>query len=741
MLDEGWQVCYTDGTGRAGHTASAFVTEARRNFGSTRLGNQIQRHASAAIILKTVDITFDCLDFNEQRAALGSIKDWEDLDRPIWIQEEQVIHKTKYQNFNTFRALEVTPERMNTAIARGNQLLESNLDDLPEFTREGTVDQIEEALRNPTMAILALDPVSEQIEDSITVHNHPGLSFHKEIEVPDSQDSAAAGSWEDSDSDMGSDSTTKPTIKSTRKAPLPTTTPEEDAHMLGFTPVSQAIATESIGTYDPYAKVIRDSQDKDNTATIFHDAPETDDTPALSPAFHQFPNEGLDDTASEESNTSIAEWNKSVTNNWDSRSALEGDRIDQLEVSIQKTVAVGVEQIVEASRVEKESTEAHSAVLVNIANDVTGHFEAQRMEFKETLQNLAEAQEETTKLYSNLGKTFNEHMRAQSIELTLIQDCLMAGLNLAVAAVRDEGAASRVKDLEDRLEIYRVLGEIYKDINSIKKAREMSEWHPYQASHSPSGTPRGHPFSPPFRPPPTGTSGGCPFSPPFLPLPTSPPLSRPPITVRVMEGTNFAVPVLGESTAPTPTPTGKRGLKEDIEFIDLSMTPNMPNLAIILSLPAGTISPKVSTDSRMSNCPVLLNKGAAPAKLYDSRHADSNSKPLECGGAKAPKADLTPKKSSPIEMTSNVTLSKQAGKEPMFIEPAIPLPLLPNKPTSPHTPRTEGKNKEVASEAGKFSSKLGTNTLKKTKEVIHHAKSHNLQRPSKPLLPKRPKDK
>lgn len=34
-------------------------------------------------------ITFDCPDHNSQRAALGSVKDWEDLDRLIWIQEEE----------------------------------------------------------------------------------------------------------------------------------------------------------------------------------------------------------------------------------------------------------------------------------------------------------------------------------------------------------------------------------------------------------------------------------------------------------------------------------------------------------------------------------------------------------------------------------------------------------------------------------------------------------------------------
>ncbi|RPB27262.1 hypothetical protein L211DRAFT_866125 [Terfezia boudieri ATCC MYA-4762] len=34
-------------------------------------------------------ITFVCPVYNDQRSALGGIKDWEDLDRPIWIKEEE----------------------------------------------------------------------------------------------------------------------------------------------------------------------------------------------------------------------------------------------------------------------------------------------------------------------------------------------------------------------------------------------------------------------------------------------------------------------------------------------------------------------------------------------------------------------------------------------------------------------------------------------------------------------------
>ncbi|KAF8437040.1 hypothetical protein BGX38DRAFT_1262316 [Terfezia claveryi] len=33
-------------------------------------------------------LIFHCPDISEQRTALGSIKDWEDLDRPIWVKEE-----------------------------------------------------------------------------------------------------------------------------------------------------------------------------------------------------------------------------------------------------------------------------------------------------------------------------------------------------------------------------------------------------------------------------------------------------------------------------------------------------------------------------------------------------------------------------------------------------------------------------------------------------------------------------
>ncbi|KAF8441805.1 hypothetical protein BGX38DRAFT_1203504 [Terfezia claveryi] len=109
---------------------------------------------------------------------------------------------------------------------------------------------------------------------------------------------------------MGSDSTAIPR-KYQPDTPLSPTTPVEDAASLGFT------------------REVLDSQGEDDSATVFHDSPESisphdliPDTPAPSPDFHQFANEALDNTCSSEhdSSTSVVDW--------DSRSALEGDRFD-----------------------------------------------------------------------------------------------------------------------------------------------------------------------------------------------------------------------------------------------------------------------------------------------------------------------------------------------------------------------------------------------------------------------------
>ncbi|KAF8434262.1 hypothetical protein BGX38DRAFT_1288543, partial [Terfezia claveryi] len=226
------------------------------------------------------------------------------------------------------------------------------------------------------------------------------------------------------------------------------------------------------------------------------------------------------------------------------------------------------------------------------------------------------------------------------------------------------------------------IGDIHKDVHDIKKAIEASNIHPYQAGHSltPSASSSSTPTRWWVRPQtlPTGLS------------------------------TNANQALVSNYHASIAAP------KKDIEVIDLSTTPNTPVLIEAPSLPTGTISPRISIDSRMSGCPAVFNKGAAPSTLADSQHADTNSKPLECGGAKAPRADFpktNPIKSTPIGMASKVTPPKQAGKKPTSIEPAIPSPPLPAKPTLPQAPQTKMKDKEVASEADKISPKPGSEIL------------------------------
>ncbi|KAF8441804.1 hypothetical protein BGX38DRAFT_814722 [Terfezia claveryi] len=357
-----------------------------------------------------------------------------------------------------------------------------------------------------------------------------------------------------------------------------------------------------------------------------------------------------------------------------------------MEVSLQKCFATGVEQIVQASKEEKKSTEEHSAVLVNIANDVTGHFEAQRHEFQKALQSLVVAQEEVTKLYSNLGKSFNEHMRAQGTEITLMKDQAMAGINLAVAAIREEGVASRAKDSQDRLEMYKAIGDIHKDVNTIKRVLEAFEGHPYRAGYSLTPSTSSSSTSPkwwsPALPPPLPKTCNTTPAAPASPVGTTP--SEPPPRIMSLISNYHA---------------SKQASKKDIEVIDLSTTSNTPEPTKAPSLPAGTISLEISIDTRMSGCPALLNKGAAPPTLTNSQYADTNSKPLECGGAKAPKVDFqkpTQKKSTSIEMAPKAAPLKQAGKKSTFIKLAATISSsVTNRPCQPSVRRGPGLRAEV----------------------------------------------
>lgn len=55
-----------------------------------KIGKEGQQHANAVTKHKSGrHIVFDCPEYSEQMKALGNIENWEDLDRPIWIAEEE----------------------------------------------------------------------------------------------------------------------------------------------------------------------------------------------------------------------------------------------------------------------------------------------------------------------------------------------------------------------------------------------------------------------------------------------------------------------------------------------------------------------------------------------------------------------------------------------------------------------------------------------------------------------------
>ncbi|KAF8433844.1 hypothetical protein BGX38DRAFT_1275887 [Terfezia claveryi] len=352
---------------------------------------------------------------------------------------------------------------------------ETSPETLPEFMREGSVDEIYEAFLDPEVAVLAINPVGEQIPESITLD-------------ADSN----------SDSDMGSDNTATP---ARHLSPI---TPAEDIRSLGF-------------------GEIPDSQDQDSSdidaKTVFQDCQEPEDT-LNPPSFHEFRNEALVDIMSQDDATKDGEGTISrddSVNDWNSRSALEGDRFDQLEITVyktvsdkaadtqkavsdrisavQKTIADGYSSLAEVSRKEKEKMEEHSGILVNIANDISGHFETQREETKRGLLKLEEDQKEITNLYNNLRMVFNKHMRAQGLELIKLQEHLLAGFYEAVAAIKEEGRVSRAKDSEDRFKLSEAISEVYKETNTIKRAIEYADWHPYNTG-SPSCQSSAAPKSP-----------------------------------------------------------------------------------------------------------------------------------------------------------------------------------------------------------------------------------------------------
>ncbi|KAF8431556.1 hypothetical protein BGX38DRAFT_1277222 [Terfezia claveryi] len=88
---------------------------------------------------------------------------WRDSGRLVVI-----IKGTAYRTLNsytTFGAAAIDGDRLDRAIARGHQILETSPENLLEFAREGSEDEIYGAFLNPEAAVLALDPVEEQIQE------------------------------------------------------------------------------------------------------------------------------------------------------------------------------------------------------------------------------------------------------------------------------------------------------------------------------------------------------------------------------------------------------------------------------------------------------------------------------------------------------------------------------------------------------------------------------------------------
>ncbi|KAF8442559.1 hypothetical protein BGX38DRAFT_1272382 [Terfezia claveryi] len=231
---------------------------------------------------------------------------WKDSGRLVVI-----IHGTAYRTLNsysTFLAAAIPKDRLERLIAKGHQMLETNPKNLPDFIKEGSEDEIYGALFNPEATVLSLDLVEEQIFESVTVKTHPGLSLTiRDLQEP-----------EDSDSDISSNNTV--TLRDCSRHISPTTL-MEDATGLGFDeiPDSQSLG----GSEDELMSTEETAKDDRDTETVFQDCQEPEDTPTL-PPFLEFGKETIDETMSQ----------YDPTKDWNSKSALEGDRFDQMEIVV-----------------------------------------------------------------------------------------------------------------------------------------------------------------------------------------------------------------------------------------------------------------------------------------------------------------------------------------------------------------------------------------------------------------------
>ncbi|KAF8442561.1 hypothetical protein BGX38DRAFT_1272384 [Terfezia claveryi] len=160
-------------------------------------------------------------------------------------------------------------------------------------------------------------------------------------------------------------------------------------------------------------------------------------------------------------------------NDWNSRSALEGDRFDQLESQFIRQYQTRPQiprRKGKDGRAQRDLSEYRKRCLRT--------FRDPREEMKRGLLNWRRLKGDYN-LYNNLGMVFNEHMRVQGLELIKLQEHLLAGFHEAVAAIKEEGRVSRAKDSEDRLKLYEAISEVHKETNTIRRALEQADWHPY----------------------------------------------------------------------------------------------------------------------------------------------------------------------------------------------------------------------------------------------------------------------
>ncbi|KAF8437318.1 hypothetical protein BGX38DRAFT_1274161 [Terfezia claveryi] len=156
---------------------------------------------------------------------------------------------------------------------------------------------------------------------------------------------------------------------------------------------------------------------------------------------------------------------------------------------------------------------------------------------------------------------------------------------MAVASIREEGAASRVKDSEDRLKIYEAIGKLHKDVNTIKRTFGASKLHPYNAGWLLSAT--------------SLVFGSCSIS----------PLSS---RLRLLPS-SFYIPPLPPTNTPLPTTERLRGIISTLapEVIDPRSIKDIPNpspspltsIDPALPLPTSTISASPKEDSLMAATP------------------------------------------------------------------------------------------------------------------------------------------